>query len=170
MTIRDGPRKSYDCSRNNPRLEIDLDVLRTSDQWPLDKLATAVVQDTRTDVVIYLPDSLEVSLQTPAAATVQLLSDGTNPVGRQIVSAMLAQVMGLATATQPTATQPRSHPATQRPVRTALGRAVVILSFSAASSCTRFPPGSCSIGRTPSARVASGRSGEHCHDGPLRGE
>ncbi len=108
--------------KEQPALEIDLDVLHTSDQWPLTKLATAVVQDTRTDVVIYLPKSLEDGLQTPAAATVQLLSDGTNPVGRQIVNAMLRQVIGLATAQQqphrqfgPTATEPPSYYLSQRP-------------------------------------------------------
>lgn len=84
--------------KDEPAVAIDLAVLQTSATWPLDRLAAAVLQETRTDVVIHLPAGVERSVQSQRPTTVRLLSDGTNPVARQLVNAMLAQSVGVALA------------------------------------------------------------------------
>ncbi len=76
-------------------LQIDLSVLRTNAQWPLDKLVRTVMRDNSVDVVVYLPRGLEQALQNRSEVVVSLFSEGTNPVGRQIVKSMLSQVVAV---------------------------------------------------------------------------
>lgn len=84
--------------KEQPAIRIEYANLRTSQQWPLERLASAVIRETSTDVVVHLPRHLGQRLRTQTPAAVRLLSDGTNPVGRQIVGAVVAQVVGVASA------------------------------------------------------------------------
>ena len=104
-------------------IEVEDRILYTNDQWPLEKLTRSVVRDTQADVVIYLPADLDRAIQTGTQAEVQILSEGSNPVSRQIVSAVLTQVIAAAsakaepsrftsqTSTSPSAQRPPSMPA-----------------------------------------------------------
>ncbi len=76
-------------------LQIELGVLRTNEKWPLEKLARTVIRDNGVDVVVYLPQGLEKALQQRSEIVVSLFSEGTNPVGRQIVRSMLSQVVAV---------------------------------------------------------------------------
>lgn len=84
--------------QEQPALESDLGVLYTNEQWPLETLTKTVIRETGTDVVIHLPAGMGHSLEMQNTVEIRLLSEGSNPVGRQIVSTMLSQAIGMASA------------------------------------------------------------------------
>ena len=64
----------------------------------LEKLAAAILRESPNDVVMYLPAHIEQSLRARTLVAVQLHTEGTTPVSRQIVTALLSQVIGVAAA------------------------------------------------------------------------
>jgi ABC-2 type transport system permease protein len=74
-------------------LRIHQPVHRTSDRWPLDRLAERVLRDRGQDLVIHMPPQMERRLRASEPVSLQLISEGTNPISRQIVTAMLLQVV-----------------------------------------------------------------------------
>ncbi len=91
-------------------LQIGVRILRTNERWPLEVLTKKVLRDTDTDVVICLPAGMEQSLQRQTEIEVHLCSEGTNPVGRQIVSTMLAQVVAATLAKEQPSTASTGRP------------------------------------------------------------
>ncbi len=84
--------------REQPAIQTDSHLLQTNDEWPLTKLTRVIIRVSGADIVVYLPSGMERSLEGQAEVAVQLLSEGTNPVARQIVSSMLSQVVAVAWA------------------------------------------------------------------------
>ncbi len=80
-------------------LQNDVRVMHTDGEWPLEKLARFVIQERSVDVVIYFPKETEQNIKIAHQVSLQLLGEGTNPVSRQIVSAMLSQAFAAAAAT-----------------------------------------------------------------------
>lgn len=82
--------------REQPAIRMRYDRLTTSQTWPLEKLAKAAIRGSTTDVVIHLPAGLERTLRENAKVSIPLLSEGTNPISEQLVTAMLTQVVSRA--------------------------------------------------------------------------
>jgi ABC-2 type transport system permease protein len=87
--------------KEQPSMEIVVGILYKDAQWSLEKLTRAVFRETDTDIVICLPFGMERSLAAQTPVTLRLLSEGTNPVGRQIVTMILSQVVTVAAAKTP---------------------------------------------------------------------
>ena len=92
-------------------LRIGENVFAPHPSLPTRVLAEKIIQDRNKEVVLYLPPRLQHDLQRGNPVTLQILNEGSNPVGAQIVGALLTQAV--ATATRQ-AQPPPPHPAMPR--------------------------------------------------------
>lgn len=65
----------------------------TTDQWPIEKLARAIMSSRNVEVVVYFPPDFAKVQQTDQPKTVQILNEGTNPVSSRIVEAALSKAL-----------------------------------------------------------------------------
>lgn len=72
---------------------------RTEADWPAERLSRTLISRMNAEVVVYFPRGYADSLQTNDPASVQILSEGTNPVSSDVVEAILAQAIALEQAT-----------------------------------------------------------------------
>ncbi|GAA5510202.1 ABC transporter permease [Novipirellula caenicola] len=84
-------------------LQIDLGLLNTTKRWPIERLNRVVLRDHDVATVVYLPRGIEANLKSRSKSTVKLFSEGSNPIGDQIIRVMLAQVVAAATRDSPPA-------------------------------------------------------------------
>ncbi len=77
-------------------IRVELGLLNTTEQWTLERLTRVVMRDHGVAIVVYLPAGIEANLQSRSKSTVQLLSEGSNPIGDQIMQLMLSQVIAAA--------------------------------------------------------------------------
>jgi ABC-2 type transport system permease protein len=107
VTVVDDDRSSLTQAvarflQNQDAIQFNPSIFYTNQQWPLKKLTRSVIRESSTDVVVCLPAGMEHQLQSQTEVAVQILSEGSNPVARQIVSAIVSQAIATATVqTQP---------------------------------------------------------------------
>lgn len=65
----------------------------TSDAWPIDRLARAVMSSRPVDVVVYFPADFHKARWSQKSQAVQILNEGTNPISSRIVEAALTQAL-----------------------------------------------------------------------------
>ncbi|EMI19859.1 ABC-2 type transporter [Rhodopirellula maiorica SM1] len=82
-------------------LQIELGLLNTTKRWSIERLTRVVMRDHDVDMVVYLPDGIEANLQSQSKSTVKLFSEGSNPIGDQIIRVLLAQVISEASRNRP---------------------------------------------------------------------
>ncbi len=84
--------------REQTALEVKPDFTTTDEYWPLDRISRRVIQNHRVDIVVYFPKGMEAACKAGESSTVELVSEGSNPVSRQMVRAVLAQAVAQAQA------------------------------------------------------------------------
>jgi ABC-2 type transport system permease protein len=79
---------------------------KTSEQWPIERLARALISQLDTEVVVHFPktpESIDGSSQPGTSKpAVRLLNEGTNPISAQVVEAALAQAIAESHSSPPT--------------------------------------------------------------------
>ncbi|MFK7736231.1 MAG: ABC transporter permease [Pirellulaceae bacterium] len=91
---------------------------KTSENWPIARLARSLISQLDTEVVVYFPETAKrndaATSTEPRTPTVRLLNEGTNPISAQVVEAALAQAIAAShpslpiTTAQFTSTAPAS--------------------------------------------------------------
>lgn len=107
----------------------------TNPDWPILRLARALISHKRADVVIYFPAGFSESRPSEAPLPVQVLNEGSNPFSSQVVEAVLAQ--SLATHLPPVRLTESSERA---PGNMRLASATLSSVDSTASLATLAPP------------------------------
>lgn len=67
----------------------------SSTEWPIEKLARALLSQTQTDLVVHIPSGYAANLQQSLPLPIRILEEGTNPVGLQVVRAVLSQAVAV---------------------------------------------------------------------------
>lgn len=67
----------------------------SSAEWPIEKLARALLSQTQTDLVVHIPSGYAANLQQSLPLPIRILEEGTNPVGLQVVRAVLSQAVAV---------------------------------------------------------------------------
>ncbi|WP_442510279.1 ABC transporter permease [Novipirellula sp. SH528] len=89
-------RRIVKMLKQQSAIHVELGLLNTTEQWTLERLTRVVMRDHGVAIVVYLPAGIEANLKSRSKSTVQLLSEGSNPIGDQIMLLMLSQVIAAA--------------------------------------------------------------------------
>lgn len=66
---------------------------QTAQDWPIDRLSRTLISRVDAGLVVYFPKGFSDRLRSQVALPVRLMDEGTNPVGKQIVQAVLTQAL-----------------------------------------------------------------------------
>ena len=106
--------------RDETAIRLHDKVGRTNEKWSLERLSREIIRQYNSNVVIYFPKGFQSSLQTKTPASIQLLTEGSNPVEQQITTAILTQQLSRALAASHAAT-PIPPTATDGPLSPPIG-------------------------------------------------
>lgn len=82
-------------------VELENHILSTNPQWSLENLSKALIQDHACDLVVHLPLNLTANLKAHRDLAIPVITDGTNPIGLQVVRSMLTNIVLTAAAAPP---------------------------------------------------------------------
>ena len=94
-------------------LQLDNAVFRPTANFAPRDVAAQIIKQLNREVVVFLPSKMQAAAERGEEVTVQVLNEGSNPLGRQVVNAVLTQVVATAVQkVQPIQRLPQPNPPT----------------------------------------------------------
>lgn len=78
---------------DQPSISRATGVGNTLEDWPIDKLSRLLITQVEASLIVHFPQGFDSRLRSEDAIPVEILDEGTNPVGKQIVEAVLTQAL-----------------------------------------------------------------------------